>query len=222
MEAVKRRFGAVEAVPEGHELEFLSDNGGAYIAADTRNVENAIPQGVQAAASRANAPGPATGPSAKLRLERVHEYGGKISGAIDRDATPLRSILPPVSDPRVLRVRSLCHVSSAELVGYDSPDAPLNPTRSDRPSQLGDFGPDLWGLIRLGPRPSRQGLSREHNPRELRPPGGAGVAPDAKSPGCTDQRTPEPGAFRQSDYRAKDTLQGFSTGKLPRVELKSK
>jgi len=35
-EVVERRFGAVEAVPAGHELEFLGDNGGAYIAADTR------------------------------------------------------------------------------------------------------------------------------------------------------------------------------------------
>lgn len=36
IEAVERRFGSVEAVPAGHKLEFLSDNGGAYIAADTR------------------------------------------------------------------------------------------------------------------------------------------------------------------------------------------
>jgi putative transposase len=38
IEAVERRFGSVEAVPTGYELEFLSDNGGAYIAADTRSV----------------------------------------------------------------------------------------------------------------------------------------------------------------------------------------
>ena len=38
IEAVERRFGAVEAIPADHELEFLSDNGGAYIAADTRSV----------------------------------------------------------------------------------------------------------------------------------------------------------------------------------------
>jgi transposase InsO family protein len=38
IEAVERRFGGVEAIPAGHELEFLSDNGGAYIAADTRSV----------------------------------------------------------------------------------------------------------------------------------------------------------------------------------------
>ncbi len=38
IEAVERRFGSVEAIPIGHELEFLSDNGGAYIAADTRSV----------------------------------------------------------------------------------------------------------------------------------------------------------------------------------------
>jgi putative transposase len=38
IEAVERRFGSVEAIPADHELEFLSDNGGAYIAADTRSV----------------------------------------------------------------------------------------------------------------------------------------------------------------------------------------
>lgn len=38
IEAVERRFGAIEAIPEDHVLEFLSDNGGAYIAADTRSV----------------------------------------------------------------------------------------------------------------------------------------------------------------------------------------
>jgi putative transposase len=38
IEAVEQRFGAVEAIPEDHVLEFLSDNGGAYIAADTRSV----------------------------------------------------------------------------------------------------------------------------------------------------------------------------------------
>jgi transposase InsO family protein len=38
IEAVERRFGSVEAVPAEHVLEFLSDNGGAYIAADTRTV----------------------------------------------------------------------------------------------------------------------------------------------------------------------------------------
>jgi len=35
IEAVERRFGTVEAIPADHELEFLSANGGAYIAADT-------------------------------------------------------------------------------------------------------------------------------------------------------------------------------------------
>ena len=35
IEAVERRFGAIEAIPADHDLEFLSDNGGAYIAADT-------------------------------------------------------------------------------------------------------------------------------------------------------------------------------------------
>lgn len=38
IEAVERRFGGVEAIPADHELEFLSDNGGTYIAADTRSV----------------------------------------------------------------------------------------------------------------------------------------------------------------------------------------
>jgi len=36
IEAVERRFGSVDAVPAAHALEFLSDNGGAYIAAETR------------------------------------------------------------------------------------------------------------------------------------------------------------------------------------------
>ena len=36
IEAVERRFGSVDAVPAGYVLEFLSDNGAAYIAADTR------------------------------------------------------------------------------------------------------------------------------------------------------------------------------------------
>jgi len=38
IEAVEKRFGHVEAIPRDHALEFLSDNGGAYIAADTRSV----------------------------------------------------------------------------------------------------------------------------------------------------------------------------------------
>mgnify|MGYP006189037219 CR=1 FL=1 len=37
IEAVKRRFGSVDAVPAAHALEFLSDNGGAYIAADAQH-----------------------------------------------------------------------------------------------------------------------------------------------------------------------------------------
>jgi transposase InsO family protein len=36
IEAVEKRFGAVEALPAGRTLEFLTDNGGAYIADDTR------------------------------------------------------------------------------------------------------------------------------------------------------------------------------------------
>jgi len=38
IEAVEKRFGAVEAVPVNHHLEFLTDNGGAYIADDTRRI----------------------------------------------------------------------------------------------------------------------------------------------------------------------------------------
>jgi putative transposase len=38
IEAVEMRFGAVEAVPAGHLLEFLSDNGGAYTAHETRHI----------------------------------------------------------------------------------------------------------------------------------------------------------------------------------------
>ena len=42
IEAVEKRFGAVEAVPSGHVLEFLSDNGGAYIAHDTRRIARSL------------------------------------------------------------------------------------------------------------------------------------------------------------------------------------
>ena len=42
IEAVEKRFGAVEAVPEGHLLEFLSDNGGAYTAQDTRRIARSL------------------------------------------------------------------------------------------------------------------------------------------------------------------------------------
>lgn len=38
IEAVEKRFGAVEALPQQHTLEFLTDNGGAYIAEDTRRI----------------------------------------------------------------------------------------------------------------------------------------------------------------------------------------
>lgn len=38
IEAVEKRFGAVEAIPQGFTLEFLTDNGGAYIAGETRKV----------------------------------------------------------------------------------------------------------------------------------------------------------------------------------------
>jgi transposase InsO family protein len=42
IEAVEKRFGHVEAIPADHALEFLSDNGGAYIAADTRSVARSL------------------------------------------------------------------------------------------------------------------------------------------------------------------------------------
>lgn len=42
IEAVERRFGAVEALPPGHALEFLSDNGSAYIAHDTRKIARSL------------------------------------------------------------------------------------------------------------------------------------------------------------------------------------
>lgn len=38
IEAVEKRFGSVEAIEPNHHLEFLTDNGGAYIAADTRQI----------------------------------------------------------------------------------------------------------------------------------------------------------------------------------------
>lgn len=42
IEAVERRFGAADAIPAGHQLEFLSDNGNAYIAADTRALARSL------------------------------------------------------------------------------------------------------------------------------------------------------------------------------------
>jgi putative transposase len=42
IEAVEKRFGAVESIPPDHKLEFLSDNGGAYIAADTRKIARSL------------------------------------------------------------------------------------------------------------------------------------------------------------------------------------
>ncbi len=42
IEAVEKRFGAVEAVPADRRLEFLTDNGGAYIAHETRAVARAL------------------------------------------------------------------------------------------------------------------------------------------------------------------------------------
>jgi putative transposase len=38
IEAVEKRFGAVESVPGGHTLEFLSDNGSAYVSNQTRSI----------------------------------------------------------------------------------------------------------------------------------------------------------------------------------------
>lgn len=42
IEAVEKRFGAVEALPAGHKLEFLSDNGGAYIAHETKHIARSL------------------------------------------------------------------------------------------------------------------------------------------------------------------------------------
>jgi len=42
IEAVEQRFGAVESVPPGHTLEFLSDNGSAYIASQTRQMARSL------------------------------------------------------------------------------------------------------------------------------------------------------------------------------------
>ena len=42
IEAVEKRFGTVEAIPPQHTLEFLSDNGGAYIAEDTRRIAKSL------------------------------------------------------------------------------------------------------------------------------------------------------------------------------------
>jgi transposase InsO family protein len=37
-ETVEKRFGDVEGIPEDHALDLLSDNGGAYIAAETQQI----------------------------------------------------------------------------------------------------------------------------------------------------------------------------------------
>ena len=42
IEAVENRFAAVEAVPAGHLLQFLSDNGSAYIAHETRRIARSL------------------------------------------------------------------------------------------------------------------------------------------------------------------------------------
>ena len=42
IEAVEKRFGAVEAVPADHLLQFLTDNGSAYIAHETRRIARSL------------------------------------------------------------------------------------------------------------------------------------------------------------------------------------
>lgn len=42
IDAVELRFGSVEGVPQGHALEFLSDNGSAYIAKETRRIARTL------------------------------------------------------------------------------------------------------------------------------------------------------------------------------------
>lgn len=42
IEAVEARFGSIDAVPEDCTLQFLSDNGGAYIAHDTRGIARSL------------------------------------------------------------------------------------------------------------------------------------------------------------------------------------
>ena len=42
IEAVEKRYGNVEAIPGTHVLEFLSDNGGAYIAAETKQIDRQL------------------------------------------------------------------------------------------------------------------------------------------------------------------------------------
>lgn len=42
VESVERRFGAVEAMPQECELEFLTNNGSAYIAHETRGIAKSL------------------------------------------------------------------------------------------------------------------------------------------------------------------------------------
>jgi transposase InsO family protein len=42
IEAVERRFGCDQVVPEGCELEWLTDNGSAYIAHETRSIARSL------------------------------------------------------------------------------------------------------------------------------------------------------------------------------------
>jgi putative transposase len=42
IEAVEKRFGAVEALPAGYSLQFLTDNGSAYIAHETRRIARSL------------------------------------------------------------------------------------------------------------------------------------------------------------------------------------
>jgi len=58
IEAVEKPFGSLQALPAGHRLEFLSDNGSAYIAADTRALARSLgltPINTRCAANRATA-----------------------------------------------------------------------------------------------------------------------------------------------------------------------
>lgn len=42
IETVERRFGATRAVPQGHELEFLTDNGGVYVAKEAHSIVRSL------------------------------------------------------------------------------------------------------------------------------------------------------------------------------------
>ena len=42
IEAVEKRFGTVEVMPAGHLLQFLSDNGSAYIAHEAKHIARSL------------------------------------------------------------------------------------------------------------------------------------------------------------------------------------